>query len=88
MLKITPDEIKVVSKYVDDVSGIFLDESKAYLMETRLNHLLKEYGCASYIALCQQAKSDATKSIEKKIIDAITTRETSFFRDSDSFNLL
>ena len=88
MMKITPAEIQVVSKYVADTTGIFIDELKAYLIENRLGSLVKVHGFSSYSELCYGAKSDPTKSIEKKIIDAITTRETSFFRDINSFELL
>ena len=88
MLKITPDEIKVISKYVEGLSGIALDQSKAYLMENRLGRLVRELGCASYSELCHKAKSDAGKTIERKIMDAITTGETLFFRDNSPFELL
>ena len=88
MIKITPDETKVISRYVADISGVVLDNSKAYLIETRLSSLAEEVGCASYSELYFKAKSDTSKAIERKIIDAITTGETSFFRDNSPFELL
>lgn len=88
MKKITPDEIKIITKYIHDISGIFLDESKAYLLETRLDRVVKENGFSSFIELYRQAKADGTKSIERKIIDAISTNETTFFRDTSPFDVL
>ncbi len=88
MIKISPDEIKIFSQYIKELSGIFLDESKVYLIETRLKHLIEEAGCSSYGNLYKKAKSEPTKNLEKKIIDAITTHETLFFRDSSPFELL
>ncbi len=88
MVKITPDEIKLISKYVLNVSGISLSQSKAYLIETRLGPILGEYGLSSYGELYHKAKTDIKKVIEKKIIDAISTNETLFFRDSGPFELL
>ncbi|MDY7030544.1 MAG: protein-glutamate O-methyltransferase CheR [Thermodesulfobacteriota bacterium] len=88
MLKITPDEVKVMSKYVADITGIVLDQNKAYLIENRLGKLAEKLGCSSYSELYYKVKSDASKSIEKKIINAITTRETLFFRDNSPFELL
>jgi len=88
MIKITPDETKVISRYVADLSGVVLDNSKAYLMEARLSKLAEEVGCASYSELYFKAKSDTSKAIERKIVDAITTGETSFFRDNSPFELL
>ncbi|BBO81667.1 CheR family methyltransferase [Desulfosarcina ovata] len=88
MLKIKPEEIKVLSSYIYNVSGISIDASKAYLLETRFGKLLEEEGCKSYTELYHKAKSDARKTLEKKIINAITTNETLFFRDTSPFDLL
>ena len=88
MTKISQDEIKLIAKYIKEVSGISLDESKAYLFETRLRNIIEETGCTSYGGLYAKARSDGTRTLEKKIIDAITTNETLFFRDSAPFELL
>lgn len=88
MLKISPSELKLISQYVYDISGIFLDESKSYLFETRLNSIAEELGCASYQDLYNKAKKDTKKTIERQIIDAISTNETLFFRDKGPFELL
>lgn len=88
MIKVTTDDIKAMSKYILDISGIDLDESKAYLIETRLGGLIKEYQCSSYRELCSKAKTDSNKTIENRIIDAISTNETLFFRDAGPFEVL
>jgi len=88
MLKITSEEIKLITKYIYDISGIYLDESKKYLLETRLNAIAEEQGCSSYQDFYKKAKADASKLIERKIIDAISTNETLFFRDTGPFQLL
>jgi chemotaxis protein methyltransferase CheR len=88
MIKITTDDIKEISKYILDISGIHLSESKAYLIETRLGDIIKEYGCSSYRELCIKAKTDSRKTIENRIIDAISTNETLFFRDTGPFEVL
>lgn len=88
MLKISSDEIKLITKYIYEISGISLDESKKYLLETRLNAIAEEQGCNSYQDFLKKAKADVSKSIERKIIDAISTNETLFFRDTGPFQLL
>ncbi|MBW6519825.1 MAG: protein-glutamate O-methyltransferase CheR [Desulfoarculaceae bacterium] len=88
MLKISPDELKLVAQYIHDISGIYLDQSKSYLFETRLGAIATEHGCSSYKELYQKARSEASKIIERKIIDAISTNETLFFRDKAPFELL
>jgi chemotaxis protein methyltransferase CheR len=88
MVKIKPDEINLLSKYIYDISGINIDNTKAYLLETRLGKLLETDSCTTYKDLYYAAKKDFSKKLEKKIIDAITTNETLFFRDSSPFELL
>lgn len=87
MIKITPNEIKVISKYIYDISGISLDERKAYLIETRLKAIIEDEGVYSYLELYNKAISDRSGLIEKKIVDAVTTNETLFFRDVTPFEM-
>lgn len=87
MIKVTPNEIKVLSKYIYDISGIFLDEKKAYLLETRLKMIMDAEGFTSYQELYQRAKSEKSGQMERKIIDAVTTNETLFFRDKSPFEM-
>ncbi|MBF0204061.1 MAG: protein-glutamate O-methyltransferase CheR [Desulfamplus sp.] len=88
MIKITPVEFDILSKYIMEISGIALSKGKEYLIETRLNPLMDQLGIKSYSDLHRKAKYDLKKDIEKKIIDAISTNETYFFRDKSPFTLL
>ena len=88
MIKIAPAELKLIAQYIYDISGIYLDQSKSYLFETRLSSIAEALKCNNYIELKNKAKRDATKKIEKDIIDAISTNETLFFRDKGPFELL
>jgi len=76
----------LLSKYIYEISGIDLDKKKTYLFETRLGPLVKDSGFSTYSELYYKAKMD--KSLERNIINAITTNETSFFRDTGPFELL
>jgi chemotaxis protein methyltransferase CheR len=88
MPKITPEETKILSKYVYDISGVTIDQSKAYLFETRLARLMEEHHCSSYLELYHKTKNDLSRTLEQRIVDEITTNETSFFRDNNPFELL
>ena len=88
MVKIIQGEVRTLTDYIYKISGIALDQSKVYLLETRLGALLDEYGCASYSEFHQKAIVDKGRTLERKIIDAITTNETLFFRDTSPFELL
>ena len=78
----------VWSRYIQEICGIHLDESKGYLVETRLGGLLSEAGAANFSELFHKTQADATRKLRTKIIEAITTNETSFFRDTSPFELL
>ncbi len=88
MKKITESEIKAFADYVYQISGIHLDETKGYLLESRLNPLLMAFKLSEYGELLKMAKRDSKKDLQEKIIDAISTNETFFFRDKTPFSVL
>lgn len=88
MSTITVQEIDVLAGYIFAISGIHLDRSKGYLLETRLKPLLAAHGCRTYHELYRLAKDAKRKELDREIIDAISTNETFFFRDNTPFELL
>lgn len=87
-LAVSREEMSVWSRYIHEICGVVLDESKSYLLQTRLGELVREAGVASLSELYFKAKADLSQALRRKIIDAITTNETSFFRDQAPFDLL
>lgn len=87
-MQVTADDIQYVARLVDELCGIVLDDSKAYLVESRLSELAEVNGCSCYRDLCQKARYDSDPILQTRIIDAITTRETLFFRDASPFDAL
>ncbi len=87
-LQVTPSEFQIMSRYILDVSGISLAPGKEYLIETRLSQLVDELNVRSFQELHSKARTDASGTIEKRIIDAISTNETYFFRDNAPFDLI
>ena len=88
MIRLQPEEHKSLAQYVYSLCSVTLDESKGYLIESRLAGLVEESGCGSYTGLLLRAKSDSSRALERRIVDAITTNETLFFRDTSPFDLL
>jgi chemotaxis protein methyltransferase CheR len=80
--------MRFVAELVDQLCGVMLDESKGYLVESRLSQLARQHGCASYRDLCLRARTASDHTLQQKIIDAITTQETLFFRDNSPFDAL
>ncbi len=63
-------------------SAIVLDGTKDYLVESRLAPVARESGLASIDALLLEVvKRNETGPAARKVIEAMTTNETSFFRD-------
>ena len=81
-------EFKLLRDYIEQHCGICLGEEKAYLIETRLAGLMVENGCPDFGSFYRMAKSDASPSLREKIIDAMTTNETLWFRDTHPFTIL
>jgi chemotaxis protein methyltransferase CheR len=88
MIKLLPEEHQPLARYIYSICAVSLDQSKAYLMEGRLGSLAEEAGCGSFTRLIEKARADSGRALERRIIDAITTNETLFFRDTAPFELL
>ncbi len=82
------DTISYVCKLVCDRSAIELDESKTYLIEARLAPLAKRAGCATVHDYLLQVKGSERRADLDSIVEAMTTNETSFFRDLHPFEAL
>ncbi len=80
-------EFDLLRNYIETNCGIHLDTSKSYLIENRLEALMQEYGCSTFSAFYYKAVADSSKKLQEKIIDAITTNETLWFRDSLPFSI-
>lgn len=83
---IEPVAFRELAELIHFKSGILLDESKKYLIETRLGPLLDELQLDTYTELCRRAVRD--RQTLSRLIDEISTNETSWFRDKSPFDLL
>lgn len=86
-MAITPAEFDAIRKFVHEHSGILINEGKEYLVENRLTVLLVQNGCENFLQLSQKLQSD-TGPLRTKVIDAMTTNETLWFRDDSFFSAL
>jgi chemotaxis protein methyltransferase CheR len=69
-------------------SAILLDLSKRYLVVDRLSPLLKANALRSLDDLTMRLRRRPTDPLWEDVIDALTTNETSFFRDEAPFQTL
>ncbi len=88
MPSISRQEFQLFQAFILEQSGISLDDDKTYLVESRLKRLLAEFECATYGDLYRKSSENARGPLRSKIIDAITTNETLWFRDKAPFTIL
>ncbi len=85
MLKITEPEYVLMKSFIQEHCGIYLETGKEYLIESRLSDLAVENGCDSFQEFHLKARSDYTGKLKDRIIDAMTTNETLWFRDETAW---
>lgn len=78
------DIYKVLLK---DSSGLALTQDKAYLIVSRLNPIAKKWGYSDIPAMTTILRGMPPKDLVNDIIEAMTTNETSFFRDNKPFEI-
>ena len=70
------------------LAGVSLDESKGYLIESRLGPIAERLGCSNFNELYFRTRYRADPVLVDEIVEAITTHETIFFRDGAPFEAL
>ena len=81
-LKITDEEFRLIRDFIYKQCGIFINESRKYLVENRLSTRIKELHLTSYNEYYKYLKFDVNKDEElNKLFVLVTTNETSFFRN-------
>lgn len=83
---ISPDEYESFREFLEDASGIVLGDNKHYLITSRINRLMAELSIASFSDLLEKAQQDSR--LRQRIMDAMTTNETSWFRDVYPYEFL
>lgn len=81
-------ELEAMRRVVRELCGIALDPSKEYLIESRLGEIKRWQRCHDYLALAALANDPEQLHVREAIVEAITTKETLFFRDQRPFEVL
>lgn len=88
-LQLNSQEFKLLRNFIEKQSGIMLGDNKAYLIENRLSGLAKKYGCPTFGEFYLKVKNaPEERELRRLVMDAITTSETSWFRDQHPFRIL
>jgi chemotaxis protein methyltransferase CheR len=87
-LSISADDFKAVQKFLLENSGISLASGKEYLVEGRLQSLVYSEAFDDIHGLVVALNRSSGSDLGKKVVEALTTNETSFFRDKHPFETL
>ncbi len=85
---ITEQQFAQLSNLLKDETAVVLGNGKEYLVESRLTSLAREEGFGTLSDLVDTVLRRSNPALNKKVLLALTTNETSFFRDLGPFELL
>ncbi len=79
--KLKPEDFKLLRDYIYANSGLFFSDAKVYFVESRVSKRLKEHDLTSYQDYLTMLKRPGSRNEHFKLFDAVTTNETSFYRN-------
>ena len=84
----TNADFAFIAAFLKERSGLIITLDKMYLLETRLTPVLREHGLDGLSALMDLLRQPGSAALKDMVVDAMTTNETSFFRDNHPFDTL
>ncbi|OOC11503.1 CheR family methyltransferase [Thioalkalivibrio halophilus] len=76
------------ARFLSECCGLVLGDSRQYLVSSRLSRLLDEFGYKDVPELLHALRKAPSPKLRTRVIDAMTTNETSWFRDGFPFEIL
>jgi len=83
--KLRPGSFDTFAAVLRAGSGLAIGPDKLYLLEARLGPILRSAGLASLDALADRLRAPGAADLERRVIEAMTTNESLFFRDGKPF---
>jgi chemotaxis protein methyltransferase CheR len=77
-----------LTRQIRGLCGLALSSEKTYLVHHRLGPVVKRFRLRSYEELCDRLAAPPPSPLHEQVVEAITTHETSFFRDGHPFEAL
>jgi chemotaxis protein methyltransferase CheR len=86
--EITDHDYQRFRRFLENACGILLGDGKQYLIVSRLTRLLRDENIAGLSELMTAIEKGQPRHLRDAVIDAMTTNETSWFRDGQPFETL
>ncbi|NVD07210.1 methyltransferase domain-containing protein [Vibrio sp. JPW-9-11-11] len=87
-ITISDQEYRDFSRFLESQCGIVLGDSKQYLVRSRLSPLVTKFKLASLSDLLRDVVTGRNRELRVAAVDAMTTNETLWFRDTYPFEVL
>ena len=87
-ITIKDQEYRDFCNFLEAQCGIVLGDSKQYLVRSRLSPLVSRFSLSSLSELLQLVNSGRNRELRIAAVDAMTTNETLWFRDTYPFTVL
>jgi len=87
-MPVTTATFDFVRDLVRRESAIVLAPGKEYLVEARLTPIARSVGDPSVDKLVERLRCSIDPSLRSRVVEALTTNETSWYRDGDPFTAL
>lgn len=87
-MSLTLENFGYIHDLVQQQSAVVLGREKSYLAESRLHSLARTQGHESVNDFVTQLRAVPDAALRLKVVEAMTTNETSFFRDVHPFECL
>lgn len=81
-------DFSYIQKLVFDKSANVIESGKEYLAEIRLLPIFRSEGCESIHELVSKMRMNQSEDLKDKVVEAMTTNETLFFRDAQPYEAL
>lgn len=87
-ITISDQEYRDFSRFLESQCGIVLGDSKQYLVRSRLSPLVAKFNLTSLSDLLKDVVTGRNRELRVAAVDAMTTNETLWFRDTYPFAVL
>lgn len=84
----TAEQYENFRSFLEKACGILLGDNKQYLVASRVGRIMTHHKISDLSDLVQQMQMFSRRELREEVIDAMTTNETLWFRDTHPFTIL
>jgi chemotaxis protein methyltransferase CheR len=87
-MKVAPPQFAFLRDLLKKRTGVVIDDSKQYLVVARMLPIVRQRRIPSIETLLDRVRQGVDPTLERDVLSAMMTHETSFFRDTKPFDTL